>query len=308
MGAAHRCSFWETDLFEQIHKRYGDVGDDSLLFTTFEEMYEHWFVRKNAKIRVEQIAGGLTLDVVQPVLEGFRYNNTTLVVEGLTNPSQYEVTCTDAIGLSYSVKGTKLIININPDVSVLDIAKTYTDAFVEDSNKPYAYEDALYFVSQLKPQLKQPLLDRINAVATPPGIVRSLFVDPVTKNPVSTISVPYAELEILLNQSIYTDFILISEHSDFTDPFEVRIDANVEKKYINYKFKNASVGLKTVYIKGVNKFGEGNVVQAEVTYVAPDPVVLNSIQIENGDATTTKKTVSVTLDYTGDLAEYKIAE
>lgn len=145
-----------------LNDTYGKDGTDVLWLTHLDEVYEYWFMRNFSEITKTVNGNIATFEVKLPKGQYFYYPELTFIsnqnISGVSNVH-------DKIrGLSFN--GTNMF-NINLDANLVSLAEKYTARF-EANELSIDKQDALYFANQLRNDLKQPFLSRIDAVENVP--------------------------------------------------------------------------------------------------------------------------------------------
>lgn len=159
-----------------VHDTYGKGGTDKIWFTTRDEFYEYWYMRKYSKIIKNVVGNTANFEVYIPKGQYFYYPELTFI----TNQNISAVTNIHDKIKGFSFNGTNMF-NLNLDDKLLETTEEYvskyeTDTYVVNgvkytkSNERKAIEkaDALYFANQLRADLKTPFLLRIDAVENVP--------------------------------------------------------------------------------------------------------------------------------------------
>lgn len=154
------------NLFTAINDNYGKDGNDAVWFASMDEIYEYNYFRNNCTIEKNIVNNTLTLRFSCPTAElanEFQFHRDfSIIIKGVVFPENMEIASGNNVyGLSYVKQGDgSLLVNIDCNKSLLDKAERYTASY-EKGKDASAKEDALYFVSRLKEELKRPFQDRI---------------------------------------------------------------------------------------------------------------------------------------------------
>lgn len=172
----HTSGTTTVQALKYIHDTYGKGGTDKIWFTTRDEFYEYWYMRKYAKVIKNVVGTTANFDVYVPKGQYFYYPELTFISnQNINKPTN----------LGNKIKGFSFngddMFNINLDDKLLETTEEYVTKYETDtytvngvtytkSNERKAIEkaDALYFANQLKEDLKQPFLLRIDAVENVP--------------------------------------------------------------------------------------------------------------------------------------------
>lgn len=296
IGAAHRSGYWEAFLIKKIHEAFGDIGSDSLWFPTLDEFYEYWYMRENT-LSVKTITDtGVHFKMFVPQGANFFFRDLSVLLSGITSLTGVNVTSGDNVfGTSFAINDGKLLVNLNFNKLLMERVNKYVTAFEADYNKEYAYDDAYYFVQMLKPGLKEPYLTRINKWVSPPTL-KSFSINEgqdTTQNQNVTLNITYT------GQA--PTHYMASENSGFTGAQWIDYVENPTFK-LSDEFNE-----KTVYIKLKNVYGETGALSDKITLLEPT-LALTSIAINDGDASTTQRNISLSFVYTGFPSHYMVSE
>lgn len=273
IGAAHRSSIWEYNLFKRINDNFGAIGLDNIWFATIDEIYEYWFLTKNAQ--VEKVVDGqtVTFKIKTPIVERFWFKELTCLLTGVSSMTGVTVT-SNTEGLSYNINSGKLMVNLNFTQYLSGLANKYTAIFEANPSDPYAYDDAMYMIQLIKPSLRQPYLDRIDALLHPVDLAYILLNGGATSHTGKTVNV-----EFVINEGTPTHYRLAeSEAALSAAPW---VSWTVAQ--ITYTFD--SFGNKTLYGQVKNQTNNSVVRNASINLVESAPKVLL------GFNTTTKNVV-----------------
>lgn len=296
IGSAHRSSHWESVLFETIYNLYGDQGLDNLWLPTLDEMYEYWFMTTNT-IPVKTITDtGVHYKLYIPKMPNFFYRDLSVLLSGISRTEGVSLSSGNNVyGSSLGISDGKLLVNVNFDEKLLARAEKYVSDFETNYNQKYVYDDAYYFVQQLKPGLKEGYLARLNVWVSPP-----VFSSMSINSGQSTSKEKLVTLALAYSGQAPTEY-LASENEDFSTaawkPYASTVQFELSEGF----------NLKTIYVKLRNIYGSSAVKLAQITFVQPD-LVFHGIVINNGNEKTTDETVSVKFNYTGYPAFYWLSE
>ncbi|WP_343566337.1 fibronectin type III domain-containing protein [Sphingobacterium sp.] len=273
IGAAHRSSLWEYNLFKRINDSFGAIGLDNIWFATIDEIYEYWFLTRNAQ--VEKVVEGqtVTFKIKTPIVERFWFKELTCLLTGVSSLSGITVT-SNTEGLSYNVNSGKLMVNLNFTQYLSGLANKYTSKFEMNPSDPYNYDDAMYMIQLLKPSLRQAYLDRIDALLHPVDLVYILVNGGASTHTGKTVSV-----EFVINEGNPTHYRLAESES----ALEAAPWVTWTVSQINYTFD--SFGNKTLYGQVKNQTNNSVIRNANINLIESAPKVLL------GFNTTTKNVV-----------------
>lgn len=151
-------------LLRLINDAYGKEGCDDIWFATCDEYYEYVEMRRHSTLEVERKGRQVVIHLAIPQGEDFYYNDLSLLVKHVADPASVGVTAgTNVNALSWARQGSNLLVNVGFNPRVLERAERYTRKF-EASRLPEDGDDARYFVSQLRKELRAPLQSRIDHV------------------------------------------------------------------------------------------------------------------------------------------------
>ncbi len=154
------------DLFEKLNDEFGKDGLDIVWFATLDEVYEYNYLRRNCIIEKSISDNVLTLKFSCPSSdfpdELMFHRDFSIILKGVVPLSTANIsTGKNVYGLSLARQNTDYwMINIDCNKSLLDKAERYTSVY-EKEQSVSAKEDALYFVNQLREDLRKPFENRI---------------------------------------------------------------------------------------------------------------------------------------------------
>lgn len=235
-GAHRETTNYVSEYLKKVEELYGASGLDCIWFPSIDEYYEYWFMRKNTTIS-KVIDGNkirFTLDV--PVEDNFYFQSLSLLIDGITSKEGLIVKSDDSTyGTSYGINDNKLLVNLDFNELLPQRVEKYTAIF-EKEKTTGAYEDAMYFISQLKPELKDIYIAKVDNLLTPPIISNLSINKGATKVSNNLISINFTAS---LNSAYYR----ISESPDFTDSDWLPLNTN-------FTFQlSPEPGNKTIYLQ-----------------------------------------------------------
>lgn len=296
ISAAHRSAYWESFLIKTIHEAYGDIGDDSLWFPTLDELFEYWYMRENTLSVKTVTETGVHYKMYVPKGANFFFRDLSVLLSGITSLTGVNVTSgNNVFGTSFAINDGKLLVNLNFNELLMQRVNKYVEAFEADYNKEYAYDDAYYFVQMLKTGLKESYLNRINKWVSPPTL-KSFSINEGQE----TTQSQNVTLNITYTGQAPTHY-MASENSGFTGAQWIDYVENPTFK-LSDEFNE-----KTVYIKLKNVYGETGALSDKITLLEPT-LALTSIAINDGDASTTQRNISLSFSYTGFPSHYMVSE
>jgi hypothetical protein len=291
IGSAHRSGPWELNLITKVHDLYGDEALDNLWFPTLDEMYEYWFMRTNTSSVKTITPNGLHFKMYVPQMPNFHFRDISVLLSGISEMTGISVTSSDNVyGTSSAINDGKLLINLNFDQKLIGRTEKHVSAFEANPTGDYLYDNAAYFVQQLKPGLKEPFQARLDALAAPPSI--SGFS---VNGGASSTNTRNVTLSITYTGTLPTHY-MASENPSFSGAEWLSWTANPEFVL------SAGYETKTVYVKLKNNFGISGVVNDSIQAIRP-ALSLTGILINGGAATTGSSQVSVAFVFSG-LPDY----
>lgn len=290
--AGHRPGVVTTAILQHIADVYGKNGSDDVWVTSVDEFYEYWFMSKYTTI-VKQVEGQkIKYTLFIPTASDFYYRDISLNVSGISSLEGVTVNSSDNCkGGSFGIKDNQLLVNLDFNPNLIDKVEKYVSKF-EITEDLFDREDALYFVHLLKSNLQSPFLERINAISSPPVLMEAKINNGETTTRSRSVNVT----------SVYSgtaSHYKISESPDFSGA-----EWQIISEPVSFILSEGE-GLKTVYLKLKNDFGESSTIFANITLEIV-PFALNSITINNGVESTTDRQVYVTMSLSGDIPTHYI--
>lgn len=310
IGSSHRPNYGaemlnpsnegEYKLFTQIEALYGVSGDDSIWFASVDEVYEYWFMINNTQISSTQLTQNsikYTLNVAK--LDNFWFRSLSCILTGLVG--NITITTSDnCSGLSYTKRTQDVLVNLDFNSDLLAKVNKYMDILTNDVTNQYSLENAQYFVQMLKPGLKEQYQAQIDSITSSPVLDSIVINNGDVSTQASTVNIE------LNTTSLYITHYMVSEDNTFTDTQWLVYNGN----QIQYTFEEYTTSeAKIVYVKLKNIYGESNIKQDSINYIAPQPVSLTSITLAGG--VTTYEGTSVPVEFniaTGTPSHYRLAE
>ena len=296
IGAAHRSAHWETVLFNRIYDQFGAEALDNLWFPTLDEFYEYWYMANNSFVSKTITDTGIKFKLFVPKMPSFFFRDLSVLLDGISSLDGVSVSSGNNVyGHSFGLSEGKLLVNLNFDEKLLARAEKYVSIFEANYNAKYVYDDAYYFVQQLKPGLREGYLARLNVYISPPTF--SSFV--INNGDAQTLS-RIVNIAMAYTGQAPTEYI-ISENEDFSGGTWKTYAANVTFEI------SEGFTLKTLYAKLRNVYGVSAVKTDQITFAKP-ALVFNGISINSGDEKTSSRTVTVTFNYNGYPEYYWLSE
>lgn len=162
---------------DYLYDTYGRGGNDSIWFAGPEEVYEYLFTRAYSIINKEIINGNLVIKVKVARLPLFKKLEYSLLLSKTDSLQTVPSLSIDhnVIKLSTGLKDGMLLVNVNYNKELLNLAEKYTAKY-EASGSDIDQEDGLYFAGMLRYELAEPYLQRLNAEVTTP-ILNSININ-----------------------------------------------------------------------------------------------------------------------------------
>lgn len=307
---SHRVSLEMVGMLETIYNLYGKAGDDSIWVAGWDEIYEYVAMREGMTHAKHVEGQRIDFDVYVPSSRAFYFRELSLLLRGIASAEGVTVMpSTETIkGLSYAAHTARwtaeaaLLLNLNFNGNAVELAEKYTgryEATADASDK----EDAQYFVSQLRPELAEPFVTRIeNVVPGEPGGLRLIGAAinsgaATTTNRAVTIQLTLTGEPTHYRTSEAEDFAG-AEWLPYSTPF------------LPFMLTDEP-GTKTVYCQVKNASTESAVVSTSITLEESDTpirIVLDSISINGGAATTTQREVMVAFNSNLTPTHYRMGE
>lgn len=233
---------------------YGKEGNDTVWFATVDEIYEYWFIRKFTKVRKESVDNGVHFTLFVPKGKYFRHPDFTVQISGVSFVENCISSFSDnVIGLSYGNINEKLSINLNLNENLLSNSEKFTSLY-ESSAAEEDRADALYFINQLREDLREAFLKRLSSEGTAP------VLNAVVLN--SGNSVTYEQkISVVLDITGGISYYKISESSNLSS-IEWKEGTS---KTLEFDL-SSGFGSKIVYVQVKNQFGESSIKSASISY------------------------------------------
>nr|WP_315393946.1 hypothetical protein [uncultured Sphingobacterium sp.] len=290
IGSGHRSSLWEYDLFKKINDDFGAIGNDKIWFTTVDEFFEYWFLTKNSTVLKSVEGNTIKFKIYAPSMPRFWFNEVSCLISGIASTSGLNLS-SNTDGLSYGINDNKLLVNLNYNDNLISKAEKFTSAFEKTPNSDYVYDDAMYIVSQLKPSLRQPFLNRLNHLTSPP-----LFTKMTLNNGIIFSESRDINVELEYKNTVPTHY-MISENPQFIGAVWYEYNGDV-----NYQL-SSDYEQKTLYAKLKNTFGDSNTVTANIELRKPE-LRLVTLTVEPKISV---KVAEIKLTFTGFPTQYRLS-
>ena len=243
--------------FDYLHDTYGKGGNDSIWFAGPAEVYEYLFTRLYSVVNKKINGNNLEIKVKVARLPLFYQREISLLVKKTTSINSNVSTLTvneEVIRLSHGLKDGNLLINLNYNPRLLELAEKYTSKY-KTSSLEVDKDDALYFANLLNDDLKAPFLARINAGDMAP-VLNSITVN----SGASTTHVPTVTLSLDVTGTISA--YRASESADLSGLSWVEGTS----KIIAFNLSSPP-GIKTIHVQVKNSFGESEIKSSSITLV-----------------------------------------
>ena len=171
---SHRVSVEMMQMLETIYNLYGKAGDDSIWVASWDEIYEYVQARLSAVTRKIVYGNTITFKIIIPFAKNFYFKDVSLLLSGLTALNGLTLS-SNVLGYSHATRGSGVLLNVNFNDTVLELSEKYTSKF-EGSQRDEDKDDALYFVNQLRDDLKAPFIARLNVNERPP-VLNSISIN-----------------------------------------------------------------------------------------------------------------------------------
>lgn len=241
---------------DYLHNTYGKEGNDSIWFAGPEEVYEYLFTRVHSIISKSVKDENLIIKIKVARMPLFKHAEFSVLLKktgGVPALSTLITTGKNIMKSSFSVNGGELLININHNSRILELAEKYTaklEAFVDDENR----EDALYFANMLSEVLRAPFINRIKAFEKSPELI-SMSIN-------SGAATTYAQqVNVVLDVSGNITHYKIAETSDLSGALWV-IGTSKDISYL----LSSGYGNKTIYVQAMNLYGASQVKSASINF------------------------------------------
>lgn len=301
---SHRVSLEMMGMLETIYERYGKGGDDSIWVASWDEVYEYIAMREGLAFMKNVSGQKVTFEIYVPKGASYYFRDITFLLSGISSTEGVTINTetTSIKGLTFGINNSSMLVNVNFNPSILELAEKYT-AKLESSATQEDKDDAVYFVSMLLPDLAAPFTARINTVVI--GVPDNLRLNNVTIND-GQKSTTERNISISLGVTGTPTYYRVSESPNFTSADWILYASN----FIQFVL-SSMLGAKTIYVQLKNATVESNVLSASITLeqsTTPTNIVLNSIKINDGAATTNNRNATITVQTNTTPTQYRIGE
>lgn len=162
---SHRPNEPDVEMFREIARRYGKDGKDNIWVTSYDELYDYYNLRREAKINESVKDGYKYFEVTIPNSSSALYKELSFVIEGATAAA--EPVSDNLYGFSSAVQSDgSVLVNCSFDPKTQTLAEKYVRSYETYFNSEDK-ECAEYLISLLRADLRKPLLDRVAKVHEP---------------------------------------------------------------------------------------------------------------------------------------------
>ncbi|WP_308745189.1 Ig-like domain-containing protein [uncultured Bacteroides sp.] len=248
----HTVTLDWVNLLVWFNDNYGKDGSDDIWFTTIDEYYEYDCIRKNTIIRKSVVGNTLHLSIYLPKGQYFYYPDFTLLLSGITQVDG--ITTDDKVtGLSYIVKDGKLMLNVNTSAKLIELAEEFTTHY-EATRQAVWKNDALYIVTQLKENLRQVYLDRLNVSPTAISLTSIVINNDSSSTLIQTVTVAPTYTGV-------PTYYRIGETSDLSAASWIAYSGGT----LQYTL-SSGYGMKTIYLQLKNADSESVIRNSTISY------------------------------------------
>lgn len=241
---------------DYLYDTYGKVGNDTIWMAGPEEVYEYLFTRAFSVISSSVDGGNLVIKAKiarMPLFKRFEYSLLLKKISGSLSSTPTVSINKDVMKLASGLKSGELLINVNYNEKLPELAEKYTSKY-EQTSSDIDKEDAMYFVSMLNDNLQAPFLARLTANENPP-ILNSISIN-------SGATTTYERnVSIVLDVTGGITHYKIGEDSTLVGASWIAGTS----KTISYTLSNA-YGNKTVYMQVKNTYGESAIKSSAINY------------------------------------------
>jgi len=273
----------------------GESGNDSLLFASVDEVYEYWFMTKFGRAYKSIDGQKITFKIHAPCNHNFYFKSLSCLLSGISALTDITVTSSDNCnGTSFGLSENQLLVNLDFNTDLLSKVEKYLTIFEAHPAQEYAYDDALYFIQQLKPGVKESYEARLNAFVSAPTLTAVLINAGAATTSSNSVTVA---LSIVGSASQ----MMLSEDVNFSGASWVAFAAS------STFVLSAGFTAKTIYIQLRNAFGDSSVLSDSISFI-DTPLVLSAIVINAGASITNTDVVSLAFTYTGAPTQMMLSE
>ena len=152
------------NMLDYIYDNYGKGGKDNVWFASSSEILEYQYSRLNSEIIKEVVDNKLKITIKAAILSGFYFNELSLNMSGIKDCS--DIYFSDNIfGYSLACEANKAIVNLNYSERDIKLTEKYIEKVKSDNNEK-SISEAMYFISNLRPELKEEYLKKLNQITS----------------------------------------------------------------------------------------------------------------------------------------------
>lgn len=283
------------EFFPELESLYGASGDDSLWVASIDEVFEYWYMTNYAAVHKSINGQEIKFKIYVPCGSNFYFRSISCLLSGINTTNGLLVNSSDNCkGMSFGINDSKLLVNLDFNEDLISKVEKYLSIFEANPGEEYAYDNAEYFIQQLKVGVKETYQARLNAFVSPPTltavVINSGAESTTSKNVTVNISLIGGATQIILGEE--PNFVGSS-----WEPFSTSKTITLSDGF----------GSKTVYVQLRNSFGLSDVLSDSISLVDTS-LGLSSIVINGGASVTNISTISVDVVYSGDPIQMMLSE
>ena len=271
-------------------------GDDSIWFPSVDEFFEYWFMRTFTTAKKTVVGQNITYKLYVPKAANFWFRNLTCLISNIASLDGVDVVSSlNCPGTSFAIKDGQLMVNLDFNADLLEKVERYVAKF-EGSLDIFDYEDAQYFVQMLKAGIREPYQLRLDMLAAAPTLTSIIINDNDDITNSRDINIGYT------SEGAITHY-MVSESATFVGAEWIEIAEPILFEL------SSEEGVKTVYVKFKNDYGESEAVSDTIEYINT-AFGLTSVSINGGESVSLEQEVSITVTATGENTptQYKVSE
>lgn len=241
---------------DYLYDTYGKGGNDTIWMAGPEEVYEYLFTRAFSVVTSSVADGNLIIKAKiarMPLFKRFEFSLLLKKVSGNLSSTPAISVNKDVMKLASGLKNGELLINVNYNSHLLELAEKYTSKY-EQTSSDIDKEDAMCFVSMLNSDLQTPFLARLTANENPP-VLNTVSIN-------SGAATTYdREVSIVLGVTGGITHYKVSEDAGMAGTSWIAGTS----KILSY-ILSAGYGSKTVYVQVKNTYGESAIKSSLINY------------------------------------------
>lgn len=293
--ASHTSRVHIRDFFNLVFDNYGKDAQDNVWVASCDEYLEYWYMANFTSHTKTITDTGIHFKLYVPKMQNFRYRDLSVLLLGISDLTGVSIISgSNVYGTSFAINSGKLLVNLNFDQKLMQRVEKYVSIFEATPTAVNAYDDAQYFVQQLKPGIKEIYQVRLDAFTSPP-VLSSVSINS------GATSTTERNVNLTVNYSGSPTHYRVSENPSFSDA--IWIEMNNPFPFI----LSDIYGTRRVYVQLKNQFGESGTKYDDIEYVEA-PLNLLGIVINNGDDSTSETVVSILFNYAGRATHYMLSE